>query len=78
MEYNYNLLRADILFTLETFIMQGFPQAQEAFDMAEKATNEELLTIAEDMEFDLSRYPVPRREDLWLPENKRIRFKDDK
>ncbi|MBQ3379818.1 MAG: hypothetical protein IJG50_08165 [Clostridia bacterium] len=78
MDYNYNALRFDIMYMLDGLYNQGFPGALEAYNMAEKASNEELLKIAEDMEFDLNDYPVPRREDLWLPENKKLkRYRED-
>ena len=76
MDYNYNSLRFDILYMLDGLYMQGFPGAKQAYDIAEKASNEELLKIAEEMDFDLDLYPPAKREDLWIPENKRIKWKE--
>lgn len=73
MEYNYNALRFDILNFLDMALMEGFLDARDAFEMTQNASNEQLLKIAEDYEFDVNDYIMPSKEELWTAENKRIK-----
>ena len=73
MDYNYNALRFDIMNFFDMALIEGFPDAKEAFEMAQRASNEQLLEIAADYDFDINDYIMPSEDKLWTGENKRIK-----